>query len=93
MITWRRQGAAAVGTLQLIDGRPANVVLVGARDNPRGAAVAVRRADTGAVETVPLAALYDALHPMDLTAVLCMQERVFGASPLPPPELDEAHAG
>jgi len=74
-----------VGALTLSDGRLCNVVLAGARQNPKGAALVLAGAAGTAPQTVMLADAHNLFHPKQLIDVLCMQERIFGKSNLPPP--------
>lgn len=83
-IAWRRQGAAVVGSLTLPDGQKGNVVLVGGRDNPRGAAIVLPGA-AGAPRTLPFEGNAGLLHPQQVAELVCMQERVFGTAGLPKP--------
>lgn len=69
--------------MSLVDGRRANVVLVGSRQNVKGA-VLVAPEEGGTVQTMPLASGVHLLHPAHLLEVLCMQERAFGANGVPP---------
>lgn len=87
MLVWRQQGAAVVGALSLLDGRPARIVLVGPRSNPKGAVVALPQANDTGAEVVPLHAAVDVLTPQAIIDTLCTQERVFGTSRLEPPEI------
>lgn len=90
MITWKKQKNAVVAAVSLTDGRQANAVIVGPRDNPRGAALVLPAEDGSEAEMVLLsqgAALIDAQQMVD---IICMQERLHGSSGLtPPPELAE----
>ena len=74
-----------MGSLCLVDGRRANVVLVGARDNPKGAVLVLPGESAGQVQTQPLQLALPLLDPDFALSVLCMQERVFGTSGLKPP--------
>ena len=88
-IAWRRQGAAIVGTLTLPDGRRGNVVLVGGRNNPKGAAIVLPGDGGGAPQTLPFAENAGLLHPQQAAELVCMQERAFGTGGLPrPTDLD-----
>lgn len=88
MITWKQQRAAVVGALELADGRRASVALVGPRINPKGAAIIVKAAESGSVDTVPLADAIQILSLEQIVDIICMQERIYGdsglASPLEP---------
>lgn len=74
-----------MGVLTLPDGRVCNVVLVGARQNPKGAAVVLPGEGGAGPQTMMLAGALTLFHPRQLTDILCTQERVFGQSNLPPP--------
>ena len=78
MISWKKQGAAIVGGLSLQDGRAANVVLVGSRQNPKGAVVVAPAADGGQLQTLMLNDALDWLAPSSVIEIMCMQELVFG---------------
>ncbi len=89
MIIWKQQGAATVGDLTLADGRRANVVVVGATSNEKGAAIVIPPSVSGApAETILLPAGNFLLHPWHRLEVICMQERCFGTFGLPRPELE-----
>lgn len=78
-----------MGTLTLNDGRKGNAVLVGARQNPKGAAVVLPGEGGGPPKTVLLSEALHMLHLQQLADLLCMQERAFGDAGLPSPaELD-----
>jgi hypothetical protein len=79
---WTKQGAAVVASVDLKSGQRGNVVLVGARENPKGAVI-VLPSGGGAVDTRPLEAHLDNLPAATVTEIMCMQERLFGASGLP----------
>lgn len=74
-----------MGTLQLSDGRAANVVLVGSRQNAKGAVLLVPGIQ-GQVETFPLSSGLDVLHPQHVIDILLLQERAFGLTGLVPPK-------
>jgi len=80
---WTRQGAAVVSSIELTTGPRGKVVLVGPRENPKGAVIVIAGAG-GVVDTRPVSAHLDYLPAAVVAEVLCMQERVFGASGLPP---------
>jgi hypothetical protein len=69
----------------LADGRHANVVLVGARDNPKGAVLVLPGETVGQVQTEPLQSAWVRLRPDHALGVLCMQERAFGKNGLKAP--------
>lgn len=88
-LSWRKQGAAVVGTVTFMDGRRGNVVLVGPRENPKGAVAVVPGGEGEPPATHLLTDALNLLHPQQLTEVVCMQERAFGGFRLPAPvELD-----
>lgn len=83
---WKKQGAGWVGSLSLVDGRQANVVCVGSRENPKGAVLVLPEEETGQVQTMQLSSGLERLYPCHVLEVLCMQERAFGKSGLHPPK-------
>ncbi|MDZ4860915.1 MAG: hypothetical protein SGI88_18220 [Candidatus Hydrogenedentes bacterium] len=85
MLDWTRQGAAVVATISLSSGQDAKVVLVGARENPKGAIVLLMDAAVSATDTRPLESYIDQLSQAALAEILCMQERLFGPAGLPAP--------
>ena len=87
MIDWKRQGEAVVGAVVLGNGQSATVVLVGARQNPKGAAIVFAPEGNGALKTTPLDDAFGQLYPGQVIDIMCMQERVFGNSGLAPPAL------
>lgn len=86
MIAWKKQAEAFVGPLQLTHGQRATVVLVGGRENPRGAALVLPSAEGGKPAPAPLADHLEQVPKTALLEILCMQERAFGASGLPMPD-------
>lgn len=80
-----RKGAAWVGALTLEDGRQGNVVLVGPRDNPKGAVLVLPAETAGETETIAFNAGIGNLSEGAIVDILCMQERAFGSSGLTPP--------
>lgn len=89
MIIWKQQGAAVVGEVTLTDGRRASVVVVGATQNEKGAALILPPATPdAAAETLLFPAANSLLAPWHLLEVICMQERCFGTFGLPHPELE-----
>lgn len=79
-----------MGSLSFADGRHANVVLVGPRQNTKAATLVLPAEAGEGVRTLPLVEGLDLLHPETVIDVVCMQERVFGQAGLePPPELGE----
>jgi len=86
LIAWRKQGTAIVGEVTLVDGRSANVVVVGCAQNPKGAAL-VLPGEKGSKPTMNLfPAAIELLRPSEVVEILCMQERAFGKRGLPAPE-------
>ena len=57
-------------------------MLVGARSNPKAAVLVVPAQEAGKIQTIPLSAGLDSLHPQTLVDILSMQERIFGKSGL-----------
>ena len=84
---WKRQGAGLVSPINLLDGREGRIVLVGSRDNPKGAMLVLLAEGAGGAQAVALSQALSALHPRQVVEVLCAQERAFGASGLNPIEL------
>jgi hypothetical protein len=85
MLKWHKQGPAFTAPVQLPDGTPASVVLLGAAANPRALALVVPGPDGKPVsEYFPDAA--SRLTPYDLIQIYCMQERCFGTHGFHPPE-------
>jgi hypothetical protein len=70
----------------LPDGRAGSVVLVGARDNAKGAILVFPGVNNEGVEKLALSSGVELLHPQHVTEILCMQERAFGNSGLTPPQ-------
>jgi hypothetical protein len=77
-----KQGDGWVGAVLLTDGREGNFVLVGPRQNPKGAVVVLPGNASGEVQTIPLGAALPLLHPGNVFEILCVQERAFGKSGL-----------
>jgi hypothetical protein len=71
--------------LTLTDNRQGNIVLVGARQNPKGAVLVLPGDAGGPVQTVPLLMALTLVHSANAVEILCMQERAFGSSGLPKP--------
>jgi hypothetical protein len=85
-MNWNLQGSAVVGSLDLSDGRTATVVLVGARSNPKGAALVVSsEGEDASVATVPVSDCLHLLSAKQVVDVFAMQERVFGNNGLNSP--------
>ncbi|MCX5757985.1 MAG: hypothetical protein NTU83_05685 [Candidatus Hydrogenedentes bacterium] len=80
-----------MGRLTLTDSREGNVVLVGARQNSKGAVLVLPGDAGGPVQTVPLPMELTLVHSANVVEILCMQERAFGSSDLPKPsDVDES---
>jgi hypothetical protein len=83
VITWQKQESAIVGTVPLSDGTEAKAVIVGPRDNPKGAVLVLPAGEDNQVSAAPLASCLDRIDPKTLVEILCAQERQFGSSDLP----------
>ncbi|MBI2422632.1 MAG: hypothetical protein HYV27_07365 [Candidatus Hydrogenedentes bacterium] len=78
-----------VGEVAYTDGHRGNIVLVGPRSNPKGAALLIPGGNAGKPATKLFPDGIDLLGPELTVELLCMQERAFGACGLPKPlELD-----
>ena len=86
-MVWTKQGAAFVAPIDLTTGQHGRVVIVGPRENPQGAVIVIAHASGGSVDTQPVDAHLDRLPPAATAEIVCMQERAFGASGLPKPQL------
>lgn len=86
MLAWTRQGPAFAADFTLLDGRHAKTVLVAARSNPKGLAVIIPSED-GSIQTLLSPAEFSLIPAGDYIEILLMQERVFGTSELPAPEV------
>jgi len=84
---WKRQGAGLVGSIKLRDGRVGKVVLVGSRENPKGAMLVLATEEPGGALAIPFLEAVSLVHPRNVVEVLCAQERDFGASGLSPIEM------
>lgn len=87
MIKWNAHGAAFVGAVTLANGRRGQVVVVGPRDNPKGASLVVASASGNEPVTVPLSETLTHIRPKELIEILAAQERCFGSSGLLPLEV------
>jgi hypothetical protein len=85
LIAWKKQASAWVGPLQLTTGQRATAVLVGARDNPRGAAIVMSTGTDAKPVPHPLMDHLDLVPQTTLIEILCHQERAFGSSGLTRP--------
>lgn len=74
-----------MGLLNLTDERRGNVVVVGARQNPKGAVLVLPGESDGQVQTFALSDAVGLMHPSQVIDILCIQERAFGQSGLTPP--------
>ena len=83
MMEWKQQESALVGLVPY-GGTGARVVLVGARNNPKGAVLIVPTAVANQAEKVALSAGLLRLSVRAVIDILCAQERQFGKSALPP---------
>jgi hypothetical protein len=83
-VRWHKQGAAFVGEI-IVDGKaPARVVLVGPRSTPKGAVLVTTASPGAQLATEPFFECVDRVAAGQLVEVICMQERLFGQSKLPP---------
>ncbi|NUM55475.1 MAG: hypothetical protein HUU46_17645 [Candidatus Hydrogenedentes bacterium] len=82
---WTKQGAAVVSSVEFTTGQRGKVVIVGPRENPKGAVIVI--AGPAGVETRSVGEYLDRLNPAAVAEILCMQERAFGASGLPKVQL------
>jgi hypothetical protein len=83
---WKRQGAGFVSAILLRDGREGRAVLVGSRDNPKGAMLVLPGEGSGDAQAIEFSDAVHLLLPRDVVELLCAQERAFGASGLSPLE-------
>ncbi|MCC6696452.1 MAG: hypothetical protein IT365_12545 [Candidatus Hydrogenedentes bacterium] len=83
---WKRHGAGLVSGIELSDGRTGKVVLIGGRDNPKGAMLVLPSEGEESAKAFPIAEVAGVFHPSQLVEVLCAQERAFGGSGLNPIE-------
>ena len=59
------------------------MVIVGPRENPKGAIIVLGGEGGGVMDAKPVATHLDHLTPATVAAIVCTQERVFGAAGLP----------
>ncbi len=71
--------------MPLVDGRQANIVLVGPRNNPKGAVLVMPPQGNGPLPTLPLTEGLELLHPEAVIDIFAMQERAFGEAGLESP--------
>jgi hypothetical protein len=84
VLSWKQQGPAFTASVILEGGEHASAVVVGPRDNPRGAAI-VRRGTDGAEQMLVLSEALSLLRGGDIIEIYCMQERAFGGRGFPAP--------
>ena len=84
---WKRHGAGLVSEIALSDGRSGKVVLIGGRDNPKGAMLVLPGEGAESAQAFPIVEVAGVFHPSQLVEVLCAQERAFGGSGLNPIEI------
>ncbi|MCH7908948.1 MAG: hypothetical protein IIB38_04960 [Candidatus Hydrogenedentes bacterium] len=85
MIDWTKKGEAVVGALSLADGCTGNAVVVGGRDNPRGAVIVFAKEGSDKPESVSLAEASVLIGPQDIIDILAIQERLHGTRGLTRP--------
>lgn len=76
-----------MGAISLLDGRKGNAVVVGPRDNPKGATLVIQKGGAEEPERRSFSDSTALLSPELVTDVLCLQERAFGDSGLEAPEV------
>ncbi len=86
MMEWTKQGAAVIAAVELTTGQRGRCVLLGPRENPKGAVIVLAGSGGSAADSRMLDASLDQLTPSTLAEIICMQERVFGAAGLPAPQ-------
>lgn len=82
---WKKQGSAAVANVALAGGGNGTIVIVGPRDNARGAVLVIPQGNEGDVEKLPFSKGIEHVSPRDAVSILVMQERLHGESGLKPP--------
>ena len=80
---WTKQGAAVVSSVELTTGQHGKVVIVGPRENPKGAIIVLGGEGGGVMDAKPVDTHLDHLTPVTVAEIICTQERVFGAAGLP----------
>lgn len=80
---WTKQGAAVVSSVELTTGQHGKVVIVGQRENPKGAVIVLGGSGGGVMDAKPVDAHLDHLSPAAVAEIIWMQERVFGSAGLP----------
>ncbi len=75
-MTWTQQGNATIAPLTLVDGRTGNAVIVGPRENPKGAVLLVASEASGEPESIPLQDAVELLRPDNVIDILGMQARL-----------------
>lgn len=86
MLAWKQQGAAFAADLKLLDGRAAKGVVVAGRGNPKGLVFLLPLPD-GTMQTLLPTSAAELVSAGDYIEMLFMQERAFGTSGLPAPEV------
>ena len=86
MLAWKRQGAAFAADLALLDGRQAKVIVVAGRENPKGVAL-LQPSPDGTTQVLLPVTEFASVPAGDYIEILLLQERVFGNSDLPAPEV------
>lgn len=85
---WNPQGRAVTAPVSLADGRAGMVVVVGPRDNAKGAVIVAPKDGVKGGDKLAFAQGAALLKQTDAIEILVMQERLHGNSGLkPPPEL------
>ena len=72
-MTWTQQGNATIAPVTLVDGRTGNAVIVGPRENPKGAVLLVPSEATGEPESIPLQYGVELLRPENVIDILGIQ--------------------
>lgn len=85
MIAWKKQGEAVVGAIESVEGLDGSAVIVGGRENPRGAVLVLPPSEGAEAESILLADSMGHLRPDQVVDIVCMQERLHGESGLNPP--------
>lgn len=80
---WTKQGAAVVSSVELTTGQHGKAVIVGPRENPKGAVIVLGGAGGGVMDAKPIDTVLDQLAPETIAEIICTQERVFGSAGLP----------
>lgn len=75
-----------MGSLESVDCLSGKAVIVGARQNPRGAVVVLPPAADQEAESFSLNDVLGRLTPDHVIDIVCMQERIHGDEGLRPPQ-------